>query len=53
MRGVQLFGREAEVLEFGEPDEGFEEADVHGKGRKSGRTGMVTRRDRWTVLLGD
>jgi hypothetical protein len=31
LRGVQFLGREAEILEFGEPDEGFEEADVRGK----------------------
>jgi hypothetical protein len=26
---MQLFGSEAEILQLGEPDEGFEEADVH------------------------
>ena len=49
---MQFLGREAEVLKFGEPDESFEEADVHGKGRKSGRTRMVTRRNGRADLVG-
>lgn len=31
LRGVQALGGQAEIFQLGEPDEGFEETDVHGK----------------------
>jgi len=31
--GMQALGSEPEVFQLGEPDEGFQEADVHGRER--------------------